>query len=1222
VRRALRIALGGLLGLLLLTLLGVALVLGSSAGSRWALARVPGLQVDDFRGRLGGEWRAGQLRWQQDDKRVEVHAPWFAWSPGCLLRLTLCIGRLQAERVVLVVPAGADDSAEPFSLPTLKLPLTVQLGEVRIGSLQLNGAEQLQGLQLAAHWRADGLRIDSLRLQRGELALELQGTLQPSGNWPLRAEGKAMLPAPERQAWHLALQVDGELLRSLQLTADSSGYLSGRLSGEVQPLAENLPARAHLTADGFKASGELPDTLRLDRVELSAAGDLAAGYRLSGSAELPGDGGPLALALHGVVTAEGAEIAELSLSAAPAQRLQLSGQLEWREAFSLDSRMDWQDFPWRRLYPSAAEPPVLLRTLTGELAYRGGHYLGHFAAELEGPAGAFSLKSPLSGDLQQLFLPELQLRAGQGRADGQLSLGFADGLRWDANLQLSDLDPAYWRAELSGQLGGPLRSRGELKNQQLSLSADIDLVGRLRGQPAQFQAQAAAAGEQWTLSRLELRLGDNRIHASGESNQRLGGQLRLALPRLGQLWPNLQGQLDGTLELAGTRQAPQGRLDLQGQRLAFADRRLQRLQLDARLDSAQRARIELEAVGIALGETELGRLNASGQGDRRQQQLQVKLDGPRLQTTLALAGNLDQGVWRGRLSRGEVRSGGQHWRLQQPAKLERLANGQLNLGAHCWVSGPASLCGEEQRLLPEPRLRLRLADFPLDSLAQWLPEDFTWQGRLDAEIRLDLPAGGPNGQVLLDAGSGTWRIREQGQWLDFAYDSLRLSSQLRPQRIDTQLELRGAKLGQLSLQARLDPRPANKPLSGEFRLSGLDLALARPFVPMVEHLAGQLDGDGSLVGSLLAPQVNGRVQLRGGEISGGQLPIGFEDLQLQALIAGESLQLSGGWRSGEHGQGRLAGELAWRTGLDGQLRVRGSRLPVSVEPYAELEVEPDLQLRIAGEQLSLAGKVQVPRGKIVIRELPPSTVQVSEDALIVGRDSPERQPTAIGMDIAVEVGQDRLSFSGFGLNADLVGRVHIGDDLDTRGELNLNNGRFRAYGQRLVMRRARLLFAGPIDQPFLDVEAIRRVDEVVAGLRLTGNAEQPKTEVFSEPAMSQQEALSYLVLGRPPGQGSGDNNLLAQAALALGLAGSAPLAGGLAQGLGIEDFQLDTEGSGSATSVVASGSLSERLSLRYGVGVFEPANTVALRYELSKKLYLEAASGLASSLDLFYRRDF
>jgi len=38
--------------------------------------------------------------------------------------------------------------------------------------------------------------------------------------------------------------------------------------------------------------------------------------------------------------------------------------------------------------------------------------------------------------------------------------------------------------------------------------------------------------------------------------------------------------------------------------------------------------------------------------------------------------------------------------------------------------------------------------------------------------------------------------------------------------------------------------------------------------------------------------------------------------------------------------------------------------------------------------------------------------------------------------------------------------------------------------------------------------------------------------------------------------------------------------------------------------------------------VFEPANTVALRYRLTRRIFLEAASGLASSLDLFYRRNF
>jgi translocation and assembly module TamB len=305
------------------------------------------------------------------------------------------------------------------------------------------------------------------------------------------------------------------------------------------------------------------------------------------------------------------------------------------------------------------------------------------------------------------------------------------------------------------------------------------------------------------------------------------------------------------------------------------------------------------------------------------------------------------------------------------------------------------------------------------------------------------------------------------------------------------------------------------------------------------------------------------------------------------------------------------------------VRLQGQQLPVTVEPYAELEVAPDLTIRLVDDRLAVTGKVRVPKGKITVRELPPSTVKVSDDTVIVGQQTEEgKPPIAMAMDIDVEVGQERLSFNGFGLTANLLGHVHIGDNMDTRGELNLADGRYRAYGQRLTIRRARLLFAGPISQPYLDIEAIRQVDEVTAGIRLSGSAEQPTTQIFSEPAMSQEQALSYLVLGRPLGTTGEDNNMLAQAALGLGLAGSAGITGRLANNLGIEEFQLDTEGSGNETSVVASGNLTEKLSLRYGVGVFEPANTIALRYKLSKKVYLEAASGVASSLDIFYKRDF
>ena len=267
--------------------------------------------------------------------------------------------------------------------------------------------------------------------------------------------------------------------------------------------------------------------------------------------------------------------------------------------------------------------------------------------------------------------------------------------------------------------------------------------------------------------------------------------------------------------------------------------------------------------------------------------------------------------------------------------------------------------------------------------------------------------------------------------------------------------------------------------------------------------------------------------------------------------------------------------------------------------------------------------MNVPKGEITVRELPPSTVKVSDDTVIVGQQTSDADaPMVVDMDIDVIVGQELLTFSGFGLNADLVGQVHIGNNLDTRGELRLNNGRYRAYGQRLTIRRARLLFAGPIAQPYLDIEAIRQTDDVIAGIRLTGSAEQPTTQIFSEPAMSQEQALSYLILGRPLSGTGEDNNMLAEAALGLGLMGSSGITSGLANHLGIKDFELDTEGSGDSTSVVASGKINERLSVGYGVGVFEPASTIALRYKLSKRVYVEVASGFASSLDIFYKRDF
>ncbi len=1222
--RGLKIAGLAVVAILAVLLLALWAVLGTQAGSRWALGRVPGLSVENFQGHLGGRWSADHLLWQQEGSRVELTAPTFDWSPACLLRMTLCIDQLDVEKVSLQFAPSTEESSGPILLPDLKLPVALQLGDVRVGSLLYNGSEELKGLQLAAHWTAAGMQIDSVHLQRDDLALDLTGLLQPTGDWPLSATGNVSLPyAPGGAPWKVALKIEGDLLKTLKLDADSSGYLPAKLTGDLQPLVENLPAQLHITSDAFKPSADLPDTLQLNQLDLTAKGDLKNGYQLLGKAVLPAEKAPVDLLLQGKVDAKGAQIAGLDLTAGDKQSLKLTAQLDWQQGFSADAKIDWLDFPWHRLYPVIDEPQVTLRTFNGEISYKDGNYLGNLKADLDGPAGKFNVVTPFSGDLKQIFLPELKLTAGQGKAEGHLNLQFADGIAWDTALDLSALNPAYWVAELPGTLAGPLRSKGEFKNEQLKLNADLDLKGRLRGQTAVLAAKAEGAGEQWTLANLDIRLGDNRINGSGSLQQRLAGQIDIKLARLAQLWPQLRGQINGRLDVAGSLKAPQGKLDLKGQQLAFADNRLQSLTLNANLDSTQRAKIDLKGNGIQSGDTQVGTLTASAQGDIKNQKVQLDLAGPLIKLALALDGNLDKGNWRGRLASGDVQAGGQDWKLQAPAKIERLADGKLTFAAHCWVSGPASLCGEDQRLMPEPKLRYHLKQFPIDSLAAWLPKDFAWHGKLNADVQLDLPESGPKGVVSVDASGGTLRVKDKAQWVDFPYDTLKLETTLNPKRIDTLLNFRGGKLGELMVQAQINPLAKNKPITGTFNLAGLDLAVARPFVPMVETLSGKLNGNGRISGGLLAPLVNGNVNLVGGEVSGPELPISLEGLNVQALIAGESVQLNGAWRSGKAGQGSLKGQIDWGQALVVDLSLQGSQLPVTVEPYAVLEVAPDLKITMKNDKLAIAGKVQIPRGDIVVRELPPSTVKVSDDTVIIGSQTEEgKPPMAMAMDIDVAVGEDQLNFSGFGLTAKVQGHVHIGDNLDTRGELWLNDGRYRAYGQKLDVRRARLLFAGPLDQPYLDIEAIRKTGDIVAGIRLSGSAEQPTTQIFSEPAMAQEQALSYLVLGRPLNNTGEDNNMLAQAALGLGLMGSAGVTSDLAKNLGIKDFELDTQGSGTTTAVVASGKITEKLSLRYGVGVFEPASTIALRYLLSKKVYLEVASGVASSLDIFYKRDF
>ncbi|GGJ07007.1 translocation/assembly module TamB domain-containing protein [Halopseudomonas pertucinogena] len=1228
----------GLLILLLVPLLLVLLLaalLSSESVNRWVMAKVgtiePRLELEFVSGQLWQGWAFSRVAWEDETIRVTLDDVAFDWSPGCLRGKRLCIDRLAVGRIDIETTEdnSPDEPRQDIHLPDVRLPLGIDLQALRIGSLVLNGEPALlRDIQLRLRASGNHLHITHFSGQGPDLGWQLEGDLRMTGDWPLRVEADLQLPAVDERDWTLQVRLGGNL-DQLRVEARSLGYLTGQLDAELQPLQARLPLQARWQGDAFLALQTLPDTLTLHDVMLEAQGDLESGIGLAGRSRLAGEGGDVALQLGGRVSLT--ELSDLNLRLhvveQPERALVLSANAHWDEVLAADARLEMQEFPWQWLYPQPVGD-LQLHQISARGQLRGDEFVSDLRARLSGVGEhTAELELALAGTADQMTLAPLRLETPGGRLEGEAVIGLAGGLSWDADLMLHELNPQWFVSQLPGALTGPIRSRGSLREGELELSAGWDIAGTLRRQPLALSGSLAGNADRWQLMELQLRQGENRITGAGHWGEDVRADLDIRLPALHTLWPGLGGEMTGSVSAAGPASAPVVRTELEARRLAFEAFAMSEMRATGRLtlDDRLAGSLNLTASRMRNGDTRLGDLSLSAEGDRASHIVAADLQNGLVELDLRLSGAISDERWRGRLTSANIAVEEMYWQLQDPAALSyHQGNGELRLGAHCWSHLASALCfNGEQRLLPDRRLDLELRNFPLSSLQAWLPDDFSWEGTLNAEARLEQNAGAaPTGNVLVSSRGGEISVSHPEQQLELPYDLLELNADLQPRRAQTRLQLISNGLGNLNVEADIDDPSGDQQLQGRFLLDNVQLDILRPFLPQVERLTGKLVGRGQLAGTLTEPLVEGEIRLSDATISGPELPVSFEQLQVVVGIDGQRADIDGRWNSGE-GQGRLTGQGGWAPDLHVDVSLTGQDLPIRVAPYADLRASPDLHIGLLDNNLSLTGSIAIPEGEITVRELPPAAVRVSPDTVIVGAE-PEQQealPMGINADIQLVVG-DQLHFSGFGLSGRLSGMLRVRENLTAAGDLNILDGRFRGYGQRLELRRAQILFAGPLSKPYLDIEAIRRVDDVVAGLRLSGPADAPLSEVFAEPAMAQEQALAYLILGRPLGADTGDSNLLGQAALALGMAGSTPLAQNIASSLGIDDFQLDTEGSGMTTSVVATGYITEKLSLRYGVGVFEQANQLALRYDLTRRLYLEAVGGLASSLDFFYRIDF
>lgn len=1261
-----------LAALALLALLLAALLLAGSAIVLRQLPGLQGLQGSLWTGlsaeRLGGE--SGGLRWQADGLQL---AP-LRWRNGQL------VSALQLRRLQITLPPG-DGSPPPSAeqlLARLRLPLSVRLAPLRIERLQLD-AQQIEQLQintveLGGHeLRA---RFAELSLVETRSRLRLAGDARLQGDGLLRlnlsaerdalrllAEGEGRLDAlplsvrllqAQQQRLRAELQLAPlaaeplQILRALDARFDDldprtfherapQGAWSGRLQlgpGPAQPwqlrLDASNAAAARLDLGGWPLR-RLQVALQLDParwqallleqldLELGSAAGRAAGQL----ALLPQQGLPQA----GRALDSRLQLRELSLRELdarwPAGRL--SGELGLRQArLDLDAPLDW------RLRLQAALPQPL----------------ADWRAEGEGQ---------LQG--RRLRIDSLQLRQGQAlaelRAEAEL---LVDGWRSEGKLQLGGLSlplppwpqSSLLRAKADWQLreDGQGRQLGQLRLQLLD-------GNRLAGLPLQgeFDWQGLAAAQQWSLS-LQGEQG-LQLRASAAPNQPLRArrqpprasdwlpqQADWELPQLAALRPlwqpwlqQLSGSAVGRWQQAAPGAWPALTLQLQGLQLQTSSQspplRLQSLQANLRGDDG-----ELQLQGLARGDWLLGSLRAQGGREQAWQ-----LDGAaehrvasgtrrwRLSAASAAA-EFDDSQWRWpglrvELARAEESTPLLLLRdalLERKGEALRLKGGSLQLGGQTLALHQASWARNGH-------WALALDGRP--QLAAWLRQldpGKPWAGDAAADLRLQArgePGLRPQLDLQLDGLQGDLRLERQALNLQ----TLQLSLQ---QQADgdgqLRLALRSRLLGELEASLK---QSAAGGLAGQLRAELPQLASLRPWLPGGLQLDGHASLEALVGGSLQQPQLRGQLLLQlqrllhpGSGLATQQGELRAEFSQDRLLL--QRLQLQG--QAGPQDDGGLlsgSGELRWGgDSLQAELQLQAERFRALNRFDRRLVASGDARLSLQPRRWRLSAQLRADEGVYEIGS--PDAPALDDDVQVVELSDTPRDATPSRwqreLDLRVDLGQ-RLRVQGRGFASRLTGQLRLqdqGQGLRATGLIETQGGRYKAYGQTLDLESGEIRFNGSLDNPRLDLLAIKPDIEHRVGVSVTGSAQSPRVRLYAEPELPDNDKLAWLLLGRDPAEVEGrDTAILQRAALALLSGEGGGPASDLMDKLGLTEFSI-SQGDDATTVLRLGAQLSRRWSVGYERSLNAATGSWQLVYRLGQRFRLRAQSGLDSAVDLLW----
>lgn len=608
-----------------------------------------------------------------------------------------------------------------------------------------------------------------------------------------------------------------------------------------------------------------------------------------------------------------------------------------------------------------------------------------------------------------------------------------------------------------------------------------------------------------------------------------------------------------------------------------------------------------------------------------------------LELDISGLGNFTDTDWRGQLqSLDAAHARFDSWSLEAMTEIE-VSSTRFQSGPLCLLSINGSVCinGMYERETASWSFNAESIQVPLSLLQSQLPGAPEIDGQADIILHIEgqgprpdsglMKVGITDSNITLKLADETQQsIPLSGSFVELKLQSGILNGMAKISAINQNFKPVTANI-EISGYKDFSMFPVDLPISGGLVAGGNDLSLLSIIIPELESLEGSFDVDVNIAGTLQEPQIQGKAEILDASYEFLDLGIGITDINLLGTNTPDyEYEINGQLTSGE---GVLKAEAHVQQftekGIELMAQLTGENFEMVNLPELWAIVNPDIQSRLTLSDQYYEGNIMIPTAIIDLDEAVTAVV-ISDDEVVDGMKVNEKK-SAVNQHISVNISLgDDIEIRGMGISGKLVGSLSLSNTntnnvLVADGEIEINNGKYSAYGQELTIAEGKLIYNKvSLENPIISIRATRNVDGLTVGIAVSGYLSSPVVTLFSSANLPQEEILSYIVFGRPLNTlTSGEGQDLIGAATALGIRKSGLLTEKLASMFGLDQFNLSGSTAQNA-SIVVGKYINPRLYLSYGLGIVDRISTAKLNYKLSNRFSLEAERGQETGFDIFY----